>query len=65
MLSGSCNEDSVAVRQEEARRNEADIVQAVAASAVAVLALEVVVAEAEVAGVAEVAARMAVVSIGG
>jgi uncharacterized protein (UPF0212 family) len=52
------------VRQEEAaaRRNEADIVQVVAASAVAVLALEVVVAEAEV---AEVAARMAVVSIGG
>lgn len=55
------------MRQEEAavRRNEADIVQVVAASAVAVLALEVVVAEAEVAGAAEVAARMAVVNIGG
>ena len=62
---GSCSERSAAGRQEAARRSGTDILQVVAASAVAVLALEVVVAEAEVAGVAEVAARMAVVSIGG
>ena len=65
MLSGSRSAHSAAVRREAARKNETDIVQVVAASAVAVLALEVVVAEAEAAGVAEVAARMAVVSIGG
>lgn len=64
---GSCSERSAAGRQEAARRSGTDILQVVAASAVAVaeLALEVVVAEAEVAGVAEVAARMAVVSTGG
>ena len=62
VLTGSRNERSVAVRREAARKSEAGIVQVVAATAVAVLALE---AEAEVAGVAEAAARMAVVSIGG
>lgn len=65
MLTGSRNERSAAVRREVARKSEAGIVQVVAASAVAVLALEEVVAEAEVAGIAEAAARMVVVSIGG
>jgi hypothetical protein len=65
VLTGSHSERSAAVRREAARKSEAGIVQVVAASAVAVLALEEVVAEAEAAGVAEVAARMAVVSIGG
>lgn len=65
VLIGSCSERSAAGRQEAAHRSGTDIVQAAAASAVAELALEVVVAEAEVAGFAEVAARMAVVSTGG
>ena len=64
VLTGSHSERPAAVRREAARKSEAGIVQVVAASAVAVLALEEVVAEAEAAGVAEVAARMAVVSIG-
>ena len=62
VLTGSHSERPAAVRREAARKSEAGIVQVVAASAVAVLALEEVVAEAEAAGVA---ARMAVVSIGG
>lgn len=65
VLIGSCSECSAARRQEAAHRSGTDIVQVVAASAGAELALEVVVAEAEVVGLAEVAARMAVVSTGG
>ena len=67
---GSRSEHFAAGQREAAHTSEAGSVKAVAASnvAVGVLVVVVVVVEAEVAGVAkvdEVAARMAVVNIGG
>ena len=64
MLTDSHSEHSAAGRREAARKSGTGIEQALAVSTAAVLAPEEVVAEAEAAGIAEVAARMVVVSIG-